>query len=653
MSRKFLSNKTWTILLLLVAPIGSGTEMLGHTTPDMVEARLAVHKWANALLNRDLETMASVLAPDMTTAEGQTRDEYVKGLRQGMHKVTHIWLRFAYFNRVAEDIRVRPVYIYRSRGVTKPGLTLTLRKKGEKWLIHHIESERRPELPAALSVDLPEQHQLQLLQVHLRDATSGRPLAARVRVVDSSDSYWPPQGHQKRISTGWREDVGGDVVVEDKTYDYVPADFILPLRDGDYRLEVLRGLEYEPYQSKFTVQGTNPNTLEVKLQRWSNLQQAGWYSGDTHVHFVSPHGALLEAKVEDLNVVNILASKWDELITNVEHFTGAPDRISEPDRIVYVNEECRHDYLGHTVLLNLKNLVYPLTWGGPDEGVVGGLDYPPMAKQADKTHAQGGFVGWAHFPGPHGELAVDVALGKVDSVDLMTWGDPFAPRNGRPPGAKVWYGFLNCGFKLPATAGTDKMANSQVTGIPRTYVHVRGSFSYESWLEGIRAGRTFVTTGPLLRFKAAGKNLGETITASRGEEIEFEVSVQSWIPVDQIEIVQGGEVAAAWDNKAESRELILRGRVTVGSSSWIAARARGRQLPYQMGIPLMAHTSPIYLDVEAEPRTSPQDAAFFLKWVEEALVWARQKAKIPDPLQRQEVIRLFEKARELYEEMIS
>ena len=653
MNRKPFGERTSTILLLLVVAIGSGSQLLSHSTPDMVEARLAVHRWANAMLNRDLQTMSSVLASDMTTAQGETRDEYVERLRRGMHKITHIWLRFAYFEQVAEEIRVRPVFIYRSRGVTKPGLTLTLRKTGEKWLIHHIDSERRPELPPALRVDLPEQHQLYLLPVRLRDAETGLPLAARVRVVDSSDSYWPPQGHQKRIATGWREDVGGDVIVENKTYAYVPADFILPLRDGDYRLEVLRGLEYEPYQSKFTVKGANPSALEVRLQRWSNLQQEGWYSGDTHVHFVSPHGALLEAQAEELNVVNILASKWDELITNVEHFTGAPDRISEPDRIVYVNEECRHDYLGHTVLLNLKNLVYPLTWGGPDEGVEGGLDYPPMAKQADKTHAQGGFVGWAHFPGPHGELAVDVALGKVDSVDLMTWGDPLASRGGRAPAAEVWYGFLNCGFKLPATAGTDKMANSQVAGIPRVYVHVRGPFSYKSWLEGIRAGRTFVTTGPLLRFKAAGKNLGETINASRGEEIEFEVSVQSWIPVDQVEIVQGGKVVASWDNKAESRDLVLRGRITVGDSSWIAARAGGRQLPYQMGIPLMAHTSPIYMDVEDEPRSSPRDAAFFLKWVEEALVWARQKAKIPDPLQRQEVIRLFEKARKLYREMAS
>ena len=73
----------------------------------------------------------------------------------------------------------------------------------------------------------------------------------------------------------------------------------------------------------------------------------------------------------------------------------------------------------------------PLTWGGPVGGVRGGYDFPPMAHQADRTHTQGGMVTGAHFPGPSGELAVDVALGKIDSVDLFTWGNTFAGPAGQ------------------------------------------------------------------------------------------------------------------------------------------------------------------------------------------------------------------------------
>ena len=42
----------------------------------------------------------------------------------------------------------------------------------------------------------------------------------------------------------------------------------------------------------------------------ADMAGEGWYSGDTHVRFLSPHSAWLEARGEDLNVVNVLAAKW-------------------------------------------------------------------------------------------------------------------------------------------------------------------------------------------------------------------------------------------------------------------------------------------------------------------------------------------------------
>ena len=128
---------------------------------------------------------------------------------------------------------------------------------------------------------------------------------------------------------------------------------------------------------KFEVREDDIPSLELRLKRWSNIASLGWYSGDTHVHFMEPQAALLEARGEDLNVVNILATKWGELITNVNQFTGAPDANSIAEHIVYVNEEARHDFLGHANLLNLKELVFPLSWGTGGSGVPGGYDYPP------------------------------------------------------------------------------------------------------------------------------------------------------------------------------------------------------------------------------------------------------------------------------------
>jgi hypothetical protein len=279
-----------------------------------------------------------------------------------------------------------------------------------------------------------------------------------------------------------------------------------------------------------------------------------------------------------------------------------------------------------------------------------------------RVTTQGGFVSWAHFPAPGGELAVDLALGKIDSVDLMTWGDAFAEVVvGAPAAASMWYRFLNCGLRIPATAGTDKMLNTQVVGSVRTYVKVDGSFSYAAWLDGIRAGRTFVTTGPILRFQAGGREVGDEITARPGDTIPVRATVKSRLPVDWIEVVMGGQVVARRDNASHAESLSLDAEVSASKSTWLAARAYSPTLqPYQRweflgteGIPVMAHTSPIYVTVEGQRPRSPEDATVLAGWTDRAIEWARTEAKFHDDAQRQQVIALYERAKKVYLEQMN
>ena len=441
-------------------------------------------------------------------------------------------------------------------------------------------------------------------------------------------------------------------MVGGEAFAYVEPEFQLPLPPGKYQIEAVRGIEYLPHIVEFEVRPEEMPALTLKLERWADMADQGWYSGDTHVHFLSPHSAWLEARGEDLNVVNVLAAKWGELITNVEHFVGRPDRLSEGNHVVYVNEASRHNFLGHTVLLNLKELVYPLSWGGPGAGVPGGIDSPSMARHADQAHAQGGLVGWAHFPNPDGELAVDVALGKIDSFDLFTWGDPFSGTESQESPVALWYRFLNCGFDIPLTAGTDKMWNRQVVGNPRTYVKVEGPFSYAAWIAGIRAGRTFVTTGPLLDFKVGGRLPGETISMAESGELDVRVNVRSRIPVDRIEIIHNGRVVSDLKNDHSERTLGLAAAVRIDKSSWIAARVySSRILPYQEVFdpnPVMAHTGPVYVTINGQPRHSASDAAFFQKWTERAIRWLETKANIPDRSEFETMHDLFDQARRIY-----
>src|SRR3989454_11614279 len=107
------------------------------------------------------------------------------------------------------------------------------------------------------------------------------------------------------------------------------------------------------------------------------------------------------------------------------------------------------------------------------------------------------------------ELPVDVALGKVDYLEVMGYSDHLIT-------SEIWYRLLNCGFRLPAAAGTDAFPNfASLRGPPglvRTFVHSGRTLNHASWLAGIKAGRTFVTNAPLLEFSLAGHAIGDEIT---------------------------------------------------------------------------------------------------------------------------------------------
>lgn len=242
-----------------------------------------------------------------------------------------------------------------------------------------------------------------------------------------------------------------------------------------------------------------------------------------------------------------------------------------------------------------------------------------------------------------------MALGKVDSIDLMTMGDAFNDIFGQLGPADTWYRFLNLGFRVPATAGTDKMQNTQVLGSVRTYVKIDGSLSYQGWIDGIRAGRTFTTTGPMIKLSADTAEIGDTITVSPGQTVSVKVEVTSRIPMERIEIVQGGKIVATKKNPSGARSVSFTVNVPIEESTWIAARTSSSiSLPFNQGIPVFAHTSPIYIDVPGQPISSPEAAAYFAKQCEAAIEWAKTKAKVLDESQREEMIALYEKARHSY-----
>src|SRR5439155_25117458 len=180
--------------------------------------------------------------------------------------------------------------------------------------------------------------------------------------------------------------------------------------------------------------------------------------------------------------------------------------------------------------------------------------YPHNGVIAALAHAQHGLVGYAHpFDGPvnpgkdlelTNALPADVALGNADYYELVGFSD-------HRSSADIWYRLLNAGFRLPAGAGTDAMANFASlhgpVGMNRVFVRSGTPLDYRRWLAALKAGRTFVSNGPLLSFSLDGHEAGAELRFPAGapaHQVVARVSLRSNVPVERLEIVTNGVVLA-------------------------------------------------------------------------------------------------------------
>src|SRR5262249_22676015 len=229
--------------------------------------------------------------------------------------------------------------------------------------------------------------------------------------------------------------------------------------------------------------------------RWADLAAEGWYAGDTRCHDLTPHAALLEGRAEGLAVVNLLVRERDPEgdrpahAANLLAFSGfAPAPPSEECQVV-VNTLNTHPVLGSVSLLNCHRVVYPLRSGGPD-----GLDDWSVIDWCEQCHRKKGLVVWPALPRAtpgalQGEALAAVLLGQVDAFEVSG-----------PDDLDRWYRLLTCGVRPSLVGGSGKDSNAVALGAVRTYARLAPgeAFSYAAWVEAVRAGRTFVTTGPLL-----------------------------------------------------------------------------------------------------------------------------------------------------------
>jgi hypothetical protein len=476
---------------------------------------------------------------------------------------------------------------------------------------------------------------LRFVELASRDA-----VAVRLHLHGEAGEYLPPRGHHRKVNRVWHQDTSAELASGANEYAYVDGECIVDLPLGTIYVEISRGYEISPIRTTVDV---DPGTEELvfELERVLRWRERGWVTADTHVHFLSPQTALLEGQAEAVNVVNVLASQWGELVTNVGDFDGkttvGADQDGVGEFLVRVGSENRMPVLGHISLLGYKGeLIHPLCSGGPGESAFGDSLEVTMAEWAQRCIDQGGLVVLPHMQALQIEHAADIVLGVVNAFELMHANpldpnpNPFCPEALSPYGLADWYRYQNLGYQIPLTGGSDKMSADMLLGGIRGYAHLGTSdLTYDNWMDAVRAGNTFVTVGPLVEVRVEGVAPGKQVHLPRGGgTVDVEWLVESLhVPVQAIEVVVGGVIA---DSTTGDGRFSLRGTaaVAVSRSTWIAVRVRGSL----HGRPddIAAHSSAVQVILEGMELFDEADSTAVLEQIQGAIAYVDTIAPRPD-----------------------
>jgi TolB protein len=477
------------------------------------------------------------------------------------------------------------------------------------------------------------------------------PMPARVSVLASDGRGYAPEGAFHRA-----------MMVFDHPYFQTTGESEIEVPAGRTTVEALRGWEYRPGSATVEVPAGGVQTVTITLERLVDLPARGWYSGDAHVHdlhqgFGLTHEAFfLQLTAEDIHVAfplihmdgTRLMGRWSDL-------TGQPHPLSTRTHIVQYAQEFRGG-LGHIGMIGVREFILPFVGGqGGTAYVQPALDNPYV----EGARAQGGLAGFMHpyltparTPAAAAStlIALDAALGLGDYYDVAAlYSDEL--------GSAEFYGrLLNAGFRIPATGGTDQFSDvwrDPPPGSARTFARVDGPLTVQSWLDAVKRGRTFMSTGPLLSLDVDGRGPGDEISLAAGAPATLHVKAEALAiaPLDSLQILVNG-VAVRTVAARDSVRVTFEGDVPVPAGGWVAARALGPASRYYGDDYAFAQTSPVYVVRGGRRYVNADDVRFLAETVD--AIWARvERSAWRSDAERERFRAALDSARAVYARLLA
>jgi hypothetical protein len=483
------------------------------------------------------------------------------------------------------------------------------------------------------------------LELKVADKATGMPLAARMHLKD-------PRGKVVRPPKVpfWRDQFvfDGSIVFE------------LPL--GMYTFELECGPEYKFNSGHFTLERKANDTKTIEMERFIDMKKDGWWSGDLHIHRPPAEIELL-MRAEDLHIGPVI-TWWN----NQNLWKGKP--LPEKPLVQFDGDRFYHLLAGEDEreggALLYFNLPEPLPIVGAKREHPSPIKFLSEARQHSGVHVDVEKPFWWDVP-------VWVAAGKVDSIGLANnhqqlagmldneaWGKPRdtvlfpSPHGNGRWSQHIYYELLNCGLRIPPSAGSASGVLPNPVGYNRVYVHCGEELTWDKWWENLRRGRVVVTNGPLLQPRVYGPGTeqegalpGHIFQADRGQtvELQIELRLSTRDPIDYLEVIQDGKTAheVRLDQWAKNGGNLP--PVTFNRSGWFLVRAvTSHPKTYRF-----ASTGPYYVEIGYEKRISKKAAQFFSDWVYERA----GRVKLDDPAQKAEVLEPHRAARDFWQKKVA
>lgn len=471
------------------------------------------------------------------------------------------------------------------------------------------------------------------VRVRIRDEQAGEATAARItgRAADGK-LYAPPESYvfNARMAAGLRRIF------------YANGEYIADAPVGPFEIEAQKGFDYWPAKQQVEVKSGETAEVVLRLKRHVDLTAKGWFNGSTHVHMNyggnlrnTPEALMLTAEAQGMNIVSALVANKDNRILDWQYFQlGGKEHpssnLARRSMLVF-GEEDRPPFWGHTFYIGLKDhLISPFFTGY--EGTALDSLYPTNTELFRKARAQGAATGYVHaFGGDSDPLsgkgiggakgyAVDVALGTIDALEWSA-----ASRGSLIPLHHAW----NNDFPVAPVGGEDSLANMQdnrPVGIIRTYAYLGENFTPGGWVNAIKKGHTFLSSGPVVEFAVNGEMPGNSVSLTNPGPVTVEGKVWSATPIRVVRVYRDGQIWKDLAVRPHQTEFAFREQARAARSGWFSLVVESDEPPPATEkVYAQAVTNAVRVYVGNGKIRSRESAEYFEEWIR------RLRKMISDP----------------------